>query len=276
VLLNSFGTLLALVCVLLALIPLTAMVLWVLQKGASTLSLDFFTKNPPPQGEAGGGVFPDLVGTCILMAATSLIGIPIGLLSGVYLARSRTSRIASSARFMVDVIAGTPSILAGTVVAALFVFPSKNPAAIWGAVALALLMFPTVTRATEAALLAVPSELREAALGLGSPDWRLTMRVMLPTASAGIITAIVLGVARVAGETAPLILTVTGNNFVNTNPLHGQMGALPLVIWNDYSTGIPADLDKAFAAAFVLFALVVVLNLLARMLTYRLNKRTRL
>lgn len=274
--LDHAGTWVAIAAVVLALIPLVALIGFVISKGASSINLDFFTQNPAPQGFAGGGWYPIIVGSLIVMAVSSAMGIPFGLLSGIYLARAGNGPFTQLARFVTDVIAGTPSILAGVIVAALIVLPTTNESAFAASIALALLMFPTVTRATEAALRAVPAELREAALGLGAPEWKLILRVTVPTAASGIVTAVILGIARVAGETAPLYLTMGSNTFLNTNVFSGPMGALPTAIWEYSQTGSPVDADKAFAGAFVLFGLIAVLNLIARMLTYRLSKRTRI
>lgn len=270
------GTILAYLAVAIALIPLGALIGFVLQRGLGAMSVDFFTKNPPPMGEPGGGVFPMIVGSALVIGMASAMGIPVGFLSGVYLSGAKASRIANLCRFVIDVIAGTPSIIAGVVVAALIVIPTTNESTLAAAIALALLMFPTVARATEAALRAVPRELHEAAVALGSPDWKALLRVAIPTAAAGLVTAMILGVARVAGETAPLYLTMGFNSFLSTNVTSGPMGSLPVQIWIDATTGLPADASRAFGGALVLFALVGLLNLLARILTYRLSKRTRL
>jgi phosphate transport system permease protein len=270
------GTVLAVAAVILPLIPLGAVIAFVIQRGASSLTFDFFTLNPPEMGMPGGGMYPMIVGSVIVVGLASAIGIPFGMLCGLFLARSRASKLASISRFVIDVIAGTPSILAGVIVAALIVIPTTNESALSAAIALALLMFPTVARAAEAAIRAVPSELHEAALALGAPEWKVMMRVTIPTAAAGLVTAFILGVARVAGETAPLYLTMGSNNFLSTNPWHGPMGSLPVQIWIDATTGLPSDANAAFAGALVLFILVAILNLLARILTYRLSRRTAL
>jgi phosphate transport system permease protein len=268
------GSALAIGAVVLALIPLAALIGFVIQRGGSSISPAFFTEDP--LGPGGGGVFPMIVGSLLVVGMATAIGIPFGLLSGMYLARTGSSPSAQAARFVIDVIAGTPSILAGVIVAALIVIPTTNESALSASVALALLMFPTVARATESALRAVPTELREAALALGAPEWKLMARVTIPTAAAGIVTAAILGVARVAGETAPLYLTMGSNTFLSTNVRSGPMGSLPVQIWVDATTGLPSDAKIAFAGALVLFALVAILNLVARLLTYRLSKRTRL
>lgn len=273
---DRIGSGLALSAVIIALIPLGALIAFVIQRGAGSLTLAFFTQGPSLMGTGGGGVYPMIVGSLLVVGMASAIGIPFGLLSGMYLARSGQTRLAQIARFVIDVIAGTPSILAGVIVAALIVIPTTNESALSAALALALLMFPTVARATEAALRAVPLELREAALALGAPEWKLMGHVTIPTAAAGLVTAVILGVARVAGETAPLYLTMGSNSFLSTNVTSGPMGSLPVQIWIDATTGLPSDAKTAFAGALVLFALVAILNLAARVLTFRLTKRARL
>jgi phosphate transport system permease protein len=213
-----------------------------------------------------------IVGTLYLVVLASLIGMPVGIGSGIYLSRSSNAAFTRAVRFFTDVIAGTPSVIAGVVAYALVVIPFTGFSPIAGAVALALLMFPTVTRATEEAINLVPTAIREAGLALGFPEWKTMMRIVLPAAAQGIVTAAMLGVARVAGETAPLYLTVLGNpNF--SFRLNGPMGALPLQIWI-YATSPYAEwIKQAWAGAFVLFAIIVISNLTARLLTYRLSQR---
>lgn len=273
-LINFIGLVTAAGCVLLAVVPLGAMLFYVLQQGGSALNWDFFTQLPRPTGETGGGMSQAILGTLYLIVLASAIGLPVGLMSGIYLARSRNIRFARLVRFVTDVIAGTPSIVAGVVGYALVVIPTGGFSPRAGAVALGLLMFPTVTRATEETIRLVPATIREAALALGLPEWKAMTRVILPAAANGIVTAIMLGIARVAGETAPLYLTVLGNNRISWS-LSGPVGALPVAIWQ-YAQTPYADLHRqAWAGAFVLFGIIVILNLIARMLTWRLNSRLR-
>jgi phosphate transport system permease protein len=213
-----------------------------------------------------------IVGTLYLVALASLIGMPVGIGSGIYLSRAATMGFARVVRFFTDVIAGTPSIIAGVVAYALIVIPFSAFSPVAGAVALALLMFPTVTRATEEAINLVPPAIREAGLALGFPEWKSMTRIVLPVAAQGIVTAAMLGVARVAGETAPLYLTVLGNGNFSFR-LDGPMGALPLQIWI-YATSPYAEWkEQAWAGAFVLFTIIVIANLTARLFTYRLSRR---
>jgi phosphate transport system permease protein len=249
------------------------MLVYVLQQGSSSLNWDFFTQVPRPTGETGGGIVNGILGTSYIIVLASLIGLPIGLLSGIYLSRAGSRRFANTVRFVTEVIAGTPSIVAGVVGYALVVLPTGHYSVLAGAVALGLLMFPTVTRATEETIRLVPGTIREAALALGLPEWKTMARVILPAATNGIVTAIMLGVARIAGETAPLYLTILGNTQISWS-LVGPVGALPVAIWQ-YAQTPYADLHRqAWAGAFVLFAIIVLLNLSARLLIWRLSRGT--
>jgi phosphate transport system permease protein len=271
-LVNYLGSGLALACVLLAILPLGAMLFYVLAQGGSSINLSFFTHTPAPYGESGGGMLNDIEGTAYLILLASIMGLPIGILSGIYLSRTTNYRFANTVRFFTDVVAGTPSIVAGVVAYALVVIPTGHFSAYSGGVALGLLMFPTVTRATEETIKLVPGSIREAALALGLPEWRTMARIILPAAANGIVTAIMLGIARVAGETAPLLFTAFGNPNVSFSASNA-VGALPLEIWK-YATSPSEDLHRqAWAGAFVLFAIIVVLNLTARLLTLRLTSR---
>lgn len=269
---NHAGTALTALCVIVAIVPLGAMLYYVLTQGGSSINLDFFTHVPAAIGDPHTGMSSQIVGTLYLVAIASVIGLPIGILSGIYLARSSNRGFSHAVRFVTDVVAGTPSIVAGMVAYALVVVPLGSYSALSGGVALGLLMFPTVTRATEEAIKLVPAPIREAALALGLPEWKTMLRVILPAATNGIVTAVMLGIARVAGETAPLVFTAFGTDAYPGSPL-AAVGALPLKIWI-YATG-PYDSwhQQAWTGALVLFSIIVFLNLAARLLTYRLSKR---
>lgn len=269
---NIAGWSLALLCLVLALIPLCAMLSYVLGQGGSSLNVNFFTHVRAAIGEPGGGMLNDIQGTLYLILLACIVGLPIGVGSGIYLTRAEGNRFSTVVRFFTDVIAGTPSIVAGIVAYALVVIPMGHFSAISGGVALGLLMFPTVTRATEETIKLVPTSIREAGLALGLPEWQTMVRIILPAAANGIVTAVMLGIARVAGETAPLLFTAFGNPNVSFRP-DNSVGALPLEIWN-YATSPYDDLHRqAWAGAFVLFAIIVVLNMSARLLTMRLSSR---
>lgn len=262
---NRLGIGLSLLCVVIAIIPLGAMLVYVLQQGGSSLNVDFFTQLPKPTGETGGGMANAITGTLMLIVIASLVGIPIGIFSGIYLSRAKSAEYASVVRFVTDVVAGTPSIIAGVVVYAVLVV-TVGFSALAGGIALALLMFPTVTRATEEAIRLVPTTIREAGLAIGLPEWKVMARITLPAATNGIITAIMLGIARVAGETAPVLFTAFGNPNLPGSPLK-PVESLPQQIWY-YAQSPYADWHRqAWAGAFVLFAIVVILNLSARSLT---------
>ena len=266
---NSLGTGLAVGSLLLALIPLGAMLGYVLAQGGASLNLNFFTQ------QAYGnytGMANAIVGTLELVALASCIGLPMGILSGIYLARSRPGTFTRTVRFVADVVAGTPSIIAGIVAYALVVVPMGHFSAYAGAAALALLMFPTVARATEESIRLVPDAVREAGLALGLPEWKTMFRIILPAATTGIVTAVMLGISRVAGETAPLLFTAVGNDSLQYSP-NGLMGSLPQQIWKYASSPVEDWHRQAWAGAFTLFCLVLVLNLSARMLTARMSAR---
>lgn len=269
---NSLGTVLTVACTVAAIIPLVAMMYYVIQQGASSIDLAFFTQLPAAAGESGGGMASQIAGTLVLIGIASLVGLPIGLLSGIYLSRTAHIRFANAVRFFTDVIAGTPSIIAGLVAYSLIVIPMGSFSALSGGVALGLLMFPTVTRATEEAIRLVPGVIREAALGLGLPEWKTMARIIVPAAANGIVTAIMLGIARVAGETAPLVFTAFGTDAYPGSPLHA-VGALPLKIWVFATGPYQTWHQQAWAGALTLFAIILILNLSARLLTYRLSKR---
>lgn len=269
---NLAGIMLTIAAAAAAIVPLGAMLYYVLAQGSSSINLDFFTHVPASIGDPRTGMSSQIVGTLYLVAIASAVGLPIGILSGIYLARSRAVGFVRTVRFVTDVVAGTPSIVAGMVAYALVVVPMGSYSALSGGVALGLLMFPTVTRATEGAIALVPTTIREAALALGLPEWKTMVRVIIPAAANGIVTAVMLGIARVAGETAPLVFTAFGTDAYPGSPLT-VVGALPLEIWH-YALG-PYDSwhREAWAGALVLFGIILALNLFARLLTYRLTKR---
>src|ERR1700760_1288538 len=207
-------TFLSILATLLVILPLLAIFVYLIYKGASSLNLDFFTKIPKPPGEPGGGMANAIVGSAVLLGLASVIGIPVGIGAGVFLAEfGRGTRLANAIRFTADVLNGVPSIVMGVAAYALIVLPQKHFSALSGGAALGIMMIPTITRTTEEMLLMVPHSIREAALGLGVPNWRSVLAITLKTASPGVITGCMLAFARVAGETAPLLFTAFGNQF---------------------------------------------------------------
>jgi phosphate transport system permease protein len=256
---------LCVVASLIALVPLFGVLYYLTVRGIGGVNLDFFTELPKPVGEEGGGMANAIVGTLELIGLAGLFGIPPGILAGIYLAEFGDSKFGRAARFAADVMSGVPSITVGIFVYALIVLQTKQFSAYAGGVALAVIMLPTVTRTTEELLRLVPEQLREAALGLGVPKWRATLRVMLRTALPGVATGIMLAVARVAGETAPLLFTAFNNRFWSES-LNEPTASLPVQIYTYAVSPYEEWHQQAWAAAFVLVSMVLILNITARFL----------
>jgi phosphate transport system permease protein len=260
---------LAILSTVLVVAPLIAIFIYLLSKGASSLNLAFFTQTPKPVGEAGGGMANAIVGSGILLAIGSVLGIPIGIAAGIFLAEfGRGSRLADAVRFTADVLNGVPSIVMGIAAYSLIVLPQKHFSALAGGVALGIMMVPTITRTTEEMLLMVPLSVREAALGLGVPNWRSVLSITLRTASPGVITGCMLAFARVAGETAPLLFTAFGNQFWSVS-LNQPIAALPLQIYVYAISPYDEWHRLAWAGALVLIVLIVVSVALVRYVTTR-------
>lgn len=259
-------TAMMLMCVIAGVAALVSILLYVGVRGIRAIDWGFFTQLPKPVGEPGGGMANAMVGTLILVGLACLGGLPIGILAGVYLAEYGHGRLAAAVRFAADVLQGVPSIVIGIVAYALVVLPMRRFSSIAGGVALAIMMIPLVTRTTEEMLRLVPGSLREAALALGVPPGRVVIRVVMRTALPGIVTGVMLGVARVAGETAPLLFTALGNRFWHTG-LDQPIASLPVQIYT-YAISPYADWhDQAWAAALVLVAIVLITNVIARLAT---------
>jgi phosphate transport system permease protein len=256
----------SLAMVLLAIVPLVAVLGYLLMKGFGGLSLSFFTQLPKPVGEAGGGMANAITGSAIMVGMACLIGLPVGLLGGIYLAEYGDNAFGRVVRFCIDVLSGVPSITVGIFVYSLMVLRMRRFSAVAGAVALAILMLPIVMRTTEELLRLVPTALREGGLALGLPKWGVILGVVLRTGASGIATGVMLAIARVAGETAPLLFTAFGSRFVSLK-LDQPMGSLPVQIYT-YAVSPYEDWHRqAWAAALVLVLLVLAFNLLARVLT---------
>ena len=249
---------------LLAVIPLFGVLGYVIKNGITALNLSFFTNLPKPLGMPGGGMANAIVGTLIMVGIASIIGIPVGILSAIYLTEyDRTSWLSTAVRFTTDVLTGIPSIIIGIVVYASLVIKMKHFSGLAGGIALAIIIIPLVIRSTEEMLKLVPHTIREAAYALGIPKWRTILRVVLPTAAKGIVTGAMLGVARVSGETAPLLFTALGNNYW-ARSLNEPMAALPLQIYH-YAISPYKDWHRqAWAGSLVLILLVFLLNMVAR------------
>ncbi|MHA6779950.1 phosphate ABC transporter permease PstA [Pseudonocardia saturnea] len=265
---------------LLALIPLVSLVITVVGNGAARLDAELFNSSMRGIVGEGGGIYHAIMGTLIITALSAVMSIPIGLLTAIYLVEYGKGRLARAITFFVDVMTGIPSIVAGLFAAALFtqLFGPGTRFGFIGAVALSVLMIPVVVRATEEMLKIVPNELREAAFALGVPRWRTILKVVIPTAVAGIASGVTLAIARVIGETAPLLVTVGFTTGVNLNPFSGQMATLPVFAYRSYvSPGVPPDpgIDRAWAAALVLIIIVMLLNLLARLVAQLFAPKTR-
>ncbi|HMG00932.1 MAG TPA: phosphate ABC transporter permease PstA [Gemmatimonadaceae bacterium] len=254
------------ICAALATLPLLLILWHLIAKGASSISLAFFTHMPRPVGEPGGGMANAIVGTLILIGIASAIGLPIGIGAGLHLAEKKTTPLAQTSRFLADVLNGLPSIVMGIFAWQILVRPIGHFSALAGGVALGAMMIPLVTRTTEEMLLVVPTSLREAALALGYPKWRTSISVVLRTALAGIVSGALVAIARIAGETAPLLFTALGNQFWSTS-IGQPIAALPLQIFT-YATNAYDELHRlAWAGALVLISIVLVISLAARLVT---------
>jgi phosphate transport system permease protein len=260
---DYFVTALTWLAAVAVLIPLAAIFGYLVYRGIGSLDWAFFTQIPKPVGEVGGGMANAIVGSGILLGMGSLIGVPLGIGAGIYLAEFGRGRFGDLVRFTADVLNGVPSIVMGISVYALIVVRQKHFSGFAGAVALGIMMIPTITRATEEMLLMVPQTLREAALALGVPKWRTTLSITLKTANAGVITGIMLAFARVAGETAPLLFTAFGNSFWNLDPRQ-PTAALPLQIFTYAISPFEDWHRKAWAGALVLVTLIVIAVSLVR------------
>ena len=266
---NWLVTGLAVLSTVVVLVPLVAILAYLLYKGASSLNLNFFIKVPAPVGESGGGMANSIAGSAVILTLASLMGIPVGIAAGVYLAEyGRGKMLGNAVRFTADVLNGVPSIVMGIAIYALIVMQQKHFSAFAGGVALAIMMVPTITRTTEEMLSTVPHAIREAALGLGVPKWRTTISVALRTASPGIITGCMLAFARVAGETAPLLFTALGNDFWSLR-LNQPIGALPLQIYKYANSPYDEWHRLAWSAALVLIGMIMVSVTLVRVFASR-------
>ncbi len=249
--------------VLVAVIPLASLLWLVISHGVPGLSRSFFTALPTPVGEPGGGVGNAIVGTAMMVGLACLLGIPVGIGAGVFLAEKGDGRLGSAVRFTAEVFSGVPSIVIGIVAYGLVVLPMRRFSALAGALALALLMIPTLSRSTEELVRLVPGTLREASLALGIPQWKTSLRIVLRTAAGGILTAVLLAVARAAGETAPLLFTALNNQYWNVRP-DQPTASLTVQIFNYAISPYPDWHQKAWSAALVLLLVVGLLNVAAR------------
>ncbi|MGW3290069.1 phosphate ABC transporter permease PstA [Streptomyces sp. NPDC001002] len=256
------------VAFLVALVPLISLVWTTISRGTKVLDVFFLTHSMGivQDSQPGGGIYHAIIGSLEQVGLATIIAAPIGVLTAVYLVEYGRGNLSRAITFFVDVMTGIPSIVAGLFILSLMLIFDMEPFGFAGSLALAILMMPVVVRSTEEMLKLVPNELREASLALGIPKWRTILKVVLPTSIGGITTGIMLAIARIAGETAPVLLLVFGNRFINNNPFEGAQQSLPLYIYQQYaqSAGANAAYDRAWAASLTLIAFVMILNLVAR------------
>lgn len=265
---NTIMTGLCAAAVVVALAPLFSVLWLVVSRGVHSLSLEFFTSLPKPVGEVGGGVGNAIVGTLFMVGLASLIGLPLGIGAGIFLAERGDGKLGHTVRFTAEVLAGVPSIVVGVVAYGLIVIPMRHFSALAGAAALAILMIPTLARGTEEMIRLVPRSLREASLALGVPAWKTSLSVVLRTALGGLINAALLSIARAAGETAPLLFTALNNQYWNAHPLQ-PTASLTVQIYNYAISPYDDWHDKAWGAALCLLMLIGLLSLVARVATSR-------
>ncbi|GGP62255.1 phosphate transport system permease protein PstA [Streptomyces abikoensis] len=255
------------VCFLLAVVPLVSLIWETVSRGAKVLDGNFLSHSMAGvlTIQPGGGVYHAVIGTLEQVGIATAIAAPIGLLTAIYLVEYGRGKLAKAVTFFVDVMTGIPSIVAGLFVLSFWILMMDNGySGFAGSMALAILMMPVVVRSTEEMLKLVPNELREASYALGVPKWRTILKVVLPTAIGGIATGVMLSVARIAGESAPIVLLVFGSQVINNNPFEGAQSSLPYYIYEQWAAGNEASYDRAWAAALVLIAFVMILNLVAR------------
>ncbi len=257
--------------VVIALIPLAFILFFVVSQGVQALTLGFFTELPQPVGEVGGGMANAIVGTLMLSALGAVAAIPIGIVSGIYMSEYAGSRFAFAVRFAADTLNGVPSIVIGVFVYGIAVLPMRQFSMLAGSIALGIMMIPIIARNTEELLRLVPTTLREGALALGATRGRAMLTVVLPAALPGIITGVILALARIAGETAPLLFTSFNNRFWNTNPLQ-PTASLTVQIFTYASSPYEDWHRQAWAGSLVLVSIVLICSLLARMATRRLER----
>jgi len=247
-------------------IPLIAIIFYVLKTGLSKISWHFLTHIPKPVGEIGGGIANALVGSLLIVMVAAIIAVPIGILCGIYLSENKSSKIAYYSRLAVDILQGTPSIVIGIVVYFWIVKPIGTFSALSGSIALAVMMLPIVIRSTEETLKLLPDTLKEAGLALGLPYHKVIMRVIVPCGMSGILSGVMLSVARIAGETAPLLFTAFGNPYLTANILK-PMQSLPLLIFNYATSPYDEWHDLAWGASLLLLIWVLLLNITTKWIT---------
>jgi len=269
---NKILTVISIACVILAIIPLVSILFEVVKNGVSAISFEFLVKPPGSIGSGKGGIGPAIQGTLIVVGLASLMAVPVGVLTGIYLSEyaKSNSKFAFAVRFFNDVLTGLPSIIVGIVGYITIVLTIGSFSVIAGAFSLSLIMIPILSRITEETLKVIPNSIREAAHSLGIPKWKITLFIVLKTAMSGVITGIVLSVARIAGETAPLIMTILGTSLFFSS-LTGPVDALPLRIWRLASQPYESAHAQGWGAALILIMIVLTLNVVLRLLSQRKN-----
>ena len=262
---NALMTTLTAACAFFAVVVLAFILGYIAYRGLGAISFQFLIETPKPVGE-GGGIGNAILGSVMLLAMACIIGMPIGIATGIYLAEYGVGRFASLVRFLTDTLTGIPSILIGVFIYTIIVLPMKQFSAMAGGIALAVIMIPIVARTTEEMIRLVPASLREGALALGAPQWRVTTGVILPAAASGIVTGAMLAVARVSGETAPLLFTAFGSRFFNVY-LDQPMASLTVQIYNYAISPYDEWHAMAWAATLVLMTLILVINITVRFFT---------
>ncbi|EPZ51826.1 phosphate ABC transporter, permease protein PstA [Bacteriovorax sp. BAL6_X] len=250
---------------LLVILPLILVFIFLLQKGSTSISLDFFLNDPKPVGEVGGGMRHAILGTLIMVSIGSLIAVPVGTLCGVYLSEYGKGKIATSLRFTIDLLTGVPSIVVGIFSYLIFVVSFKSFSALAGAFALSIIILPIVTRTTEEILKLIPRHVREAGLALGLPRWRVIYNIILKGSRNSLMTGVILAISRAAGETAPLLFTAFGSMYMSYN-VAGPMASLPVQIYNYAISPYKEWQQQAWAGSFTLIIIVLGLNLSAKFL----------
>jgi phosphate transport system permease protein len=253
---------------LIATIPLLLILVFIVVRGASSINWQFITELPKPIGETGGGIANAIVGTLILVVIATVISVPLGIMAGIFLSERGKSRLGTVARISVETLMGVPSIVLGIVAYIWIVRPMGHFSALSGGISLAMIMLPVITLSTEETLLMIPVTLREAALALGVSYSRTILRVILPAGMSGIVTGVLLAVARGAGETAPLLFTAFGNPFMAVNILK-PMASLPHTIFSYATSPYPEWQTLAWGASFVLLVIVLTLNIVTKLVTSR-------
>jgi phosphate transport system permease protein len=251
-----------------SMVPLVLILFYILKNGISALGWDFLAELPKPVGEKGGGIANGLVGSMLLVITAGLPAIPLGVAAGVYLSEHKGTRLSYWAGLAVDVLQGIPSIVIGIIAYVWVVVPMRGFSALSGGVALGIMMLPMIIKSTEETLTLIPYALKEAALALGVPYYRTVLRVVLPAGLSGIMTGVLISVARIAGETAPLIFTAFGNAFMNWNIMK-PVNSLPLLIYNYATSPYPEWHRAAWGASCVLIGFILTLNLAVRVATRR-------